>query len=60
MADFIKEVAIVCITVIVCVALYLGIDGALYGAAIAAIAGIAGFTIAKGMGERVQGEREGE
>lgn len=37
--------AIICITVLEGIALFLGINGAIFGIAIAAIAGLGGYTI---------------
>lgn len=39
--------AIVCITALQCVALAYGVDGALFGLAIAAIAGLGGYQLHK-------------
>jgi len=39
----ISVAAVLCISATVCVALYMGIDGALYGAAIAVIGTIVGY-----------------
>lgn len=37
--------AIICITILEGIALFLGINGAIFGVAIAAIAGLGGYTI---------------
>ena len=42
-----KEIGIICITALGAVALFKGIDGVIFGAVIAAIAGIAGYETGK-------------
>ena len=45
MGDYLKEVAIIGIVIIACVALYSGINGVLLSSAMAGIAGIAGYSL---------------
>lgn len=45
--SYLREVAIICLTVIELMALYQGIDGVYLSLIVGAISGIAGYTIAK-------------
>lgn len=58
MTNYVKELAIAGIVVIVCVALYLGVDGVLLASAIGGIAGIAGYELGQKRGTTSQVEWE--
>lgn len=47
MTEYVKETAIIGLVLLEALALYLGYNGALFGAVIALIAGLAGYTIAE-------------
>ena len=59
MTDYLKEVAILGIVVIVSVALSMGVNGVLLASAISGIAGIAGYSIGVARGKQLQ-EGEGK
>lgn len=57
MSKYLSEVAICGIVVIVCVALYSGVNGILLSSAISGIAGIAGYTLGQRHTEELHAEQ---
>lgn len=56
LTEYLKEVAIIGIVLIACVAVYSGMNGVLLSSSMAGIAGIAGYTIGRKAGESSRDE----